>query len=136
MSTVFQIYKGSIRWNLIFPNPIWDIFGKVTVTVSLFNNCFKKKFSCIRKFAEQTTKIFLKMFLNYSKTLYINSGALIECFYGMIFEELLYSFSRKLLKVCSGSVLEDAKVYSRTVLEQTIRTFLELFWNHSKNVPE
>ena len=57
-----------------------------------------KKFSCIRTFAEQTT--------------------------------------RKFLKVCSGSVLEEAKVYSRTVLEQTIRTFLELFWNHSKNVLE
>ena len=65
----------------------------------------------------------------------INSGALIVCFYDMIFEELFYSFSRKFLKVCSGSVLE-AKVYSRTVLEQTIRTFLELFWNHSKNVLE
>ena len=36
----------------------------------------------------------------------------------------------------SASVLEEAKVYSRTVLEQTIRTFLELFWNHSKNVLE
>ena len=57
-------------------------------------------------------------------------------FYDMSFEELFYSFSRKFLKVCSGSVLEVAKVYSRTVLEQTIRTFLELFWNHSKNVLE
>ena len=58
-------------------------------------------------------------------------------FYDMIFEEFFYSFSRKfLIKVCSGSVLEEAKVYSRTVLEQTIRTFLELFWNHSKNVLE
>ena len=46
----------------------------------------------------------------------------------MIFEELFYSFSR--------SVLKEAKVYSRTVLEQTIRTFLELFWNHSTDVPE
>ena len=64
--------------------------------------------------------------------LLINSGALIEYLYDMIFEELIYSFSRKFLKVCSGSVLEEAKVYSRTVLEQTIRTFLELFWNHSK----
>ena len=53
-----------------------------------------------------------------------------------IFEELFYSLSRKFLKVCSGSVLEKANVYSRTVLEQTIRTFLELFWNHSKNVLE
>ena len=78
-----------------------------------------KKFSCIRTFAEQTTRTFLKLFLNYSKMLSINSGALIECFYDMIFEELFYSFSRKFLKVCSGSVLEEAKVYSRTVLEQT-----------------
>ena len=54
----------------------------------------------------------------------------------MIFEELLFSFSRKFLKVCSGSVLEEAKVYSRTVIEQTMRIFLELFWNHSKNVLE
>ena len=54
----------------------------------------------------------------------------------MIYEELFYSFSRNFLKVCSGSVLEEAKVSSRTVLEQTIRTFLELFWNHSKNVLE
>ena len=53
-----------------------------------------------------------------------------------IFEELFYSLSRKFLMVCSGSVLEKANVYSRTVLEQTIRTFLELFWNHSKNVLE
>ena len=56
----------------------------------------------------------------------------------MIFEEWFYSFSRKFLKVCSGSVLEEAKVYSRTVLEQTIRTFLEctgtilkMFYNDS-----
>ena len=95
-----------------------------------------KKFSCIRTFAEQTTRTFLKLFLNYSKMLSINSGALIECFYDMIFERVFYSFSRKFLKVCSGSVLEEAKVYSRTVLEQTIRIFLELFWNHSKNVLE
>ena len=54
----------------------------------------------------------------------------------MIFEELSTVFPEKFLKVCSGSVLEEAKVYSRTVLEQTIRTFLELFWNHSKNVLE
>ena len=54
----------------------------------------------------------------------------------MIFEELFYSFSRIFLKVCSGSVLEEVEVYSRTVLEQAIRTFLELFWNHSKNVLE
>ena len=57
-------------------------------------------------------------------------------FYDMIFEELVYSCSRKFLKVCSGSVLEEAKIYSRTVLEQTMRTFLELFWNLSKNVLE
>ena len=50
----------------------------------------------------------------------------------MIFVELFYSFSRKFLEVCSGSVLEEAKVYSRTVLEQTIRTFLEF----SKDVLE
>ena len=35
MSTVFQIYKGSIRWNLI-SIPYMGIFGEV------FNNCFKK----------------------------------------------------------------------------------------------
>ena len=32
----------------------------------------------------------------------------------MIFEELFYGYSRKFLKVCSGSVLEEAKV----ILEQ------------------
>ena len=96
-----------------------------------------EKFSCIRTFAEQTTRTFLKLFLSYSKMLSkIIQGALIECFYDMIFEELFYSFSRKILKVRSGSVLEEAKVYSRTVLEQTMRTFLELFWNHSKIVQE
>ena len=47
---------------------------------------------------------------------------------------MFYSLSRKFLKVCSNPFLEKANVYSRTVLEQTIRTFLELFWNHSKNV--
>ena len=36
MSTVFQIYKGRIFDGILFPNPIWDIFGEV------FNNCFKK----------------------------------------------------------------------------------------------
>ena len=85
-----------------------------------------EKFRFFRPVAEQTTRTFLKLFLNYSK---INSGALIECL-------LFYSLSRKFLKVCSGSVLEKANVYSRTVLEQTIRTFLELFWNHSKTVLE
>ena len=35
--------------------------------------------------------------------------------------------------VCSRSVLEQTKVNSRTVLEQTITTFLELFLNHFKN---
>ena len=34
--------------------------------------------------------------------------------------------------VCSRSVIEQTKVNSSTVLEQTFRTFLELFWNHSK----
>ena len=57
-----------------------------------------KKFSCIRTFAEQTTRTFLKLFLNYSKMLLINSGALIECFYDMIFEELFYSFFQKISK--------------------------------------
>ena len=49
---------------------------------------------------------------------------------------VFYNCSRKILKVCSRSVLEQAKVNSRTVLEQPIRTFLELFWNHSKDVLE
>ena len=40
------------------------------------------------------------------------------------------------LKICSGTVLEQTKVNSRTVLEQTIRTFLEYFWNHSTDVLE
>ena len=35
--------------------------------------------------------------------------------------------------VCSRSVIEQTKVDSRTVLEQTIKTFLELFLNHFKN---
>ena len=35
--------------------------------------------------------------------------------------------------VCSRSVIEQTKVNSRTVLEQTIITFLELFLNHFKN---
>ena len=47
-----------------------------------------------------------------------------------------YNCSRKILKVCSRSVLEQSKVNSRTVLEQIIRTFLELFWNHSTDVLE
>ena len=85
----------------------------------MFNNCFKKS-SVVLEHLQNN----LKLFLNYSKMLSINSGALIECFYDLIFEELFYSFSRKFLKVCSGSVLEEAKVNSRTVLEQTIRTFL------------
>ena len=50
--------------------------------------------------------------------------------------EVFYNCSRKFIKVCSGTVLEQTKVFSRTVLEQTIKTFLELFWNHSKNVLE
>ena len=51
---------------------------------------------------------------------------------------MFYSCSRKILKVCSTSVLEQTKlnVDSRTVLEQTIRSFLELFWSHSINVLE
>ena len=40
------------------------------------------------------------------------------------------------IKVCSRSVLEQTKVNSRTVQEQTIITFLEVFLNHSKNVVE
>ena len=43
---------------------------------------------------------------------------------------------KNILKVCSRSVLEQSKVNSRTVLEQTIRTFLEKFWNHSTDVLE
>ena len=35
--------------------------------------------------------------------------------------------------VCSRLVLEQTKVKSRTVLEQTITTFLELLLNHFKN---
>ena len=49
---------------------------------------------------------------------------------------MLYNCSRKILKVCSRSVLEQSKVNSRTVLEQIIRTFLEKFWNHSTDVLE
>ena len=33
--------------------------------------------------------------------------------------------SINILKICSGTVLEHTKVNSRTVLEQTIRTFME-----------
>ena len=47
-----------------------------------------------------------------------------------------YNCSRKILKVCSRSVLEQSKVNSRTVLEPIIRTFLEKFWNHSTEVLE
>ena len=46
---------------------------------------------------------------------------------------MFYNCSRKIIKVCSRSVLEQTKVNSRTVLEQTIITFLELFLNHLKN---
>ena len=49
---------------------------------------------------------------------------------------VFYNCSRKILKVCSRSVLEQIKVSSRTVLEQTIITFLEQFWNHSTDVLE
>ena len=62
---------------------------------------------------------------------YNNSGAFIECFMGPFKRGVLQLF-QKILKVCSGSVLEQTKVHSRTVLEQTIRIFLELFWTHSK----
>ena len=41
------------------------------------------------------------------------------------FIKVFYSCSRNFLKVCSRSVLEQINVNSRTVLEQTIRTFLE-----------
>ena len=46
---------------------------------------------------------------------------------------MFYNCSRKILKVCSRSVLGQTKVTSRTVLEQTIITFLGLFLNHFKN---
>ena len=46
---------------------------------------------------------------------------------------MFYISSRKIIKVCSRSVLEQTKVNSRTVIEQTITTFLELFLNHFKN---
>ena len=49
---------------------------------------------------------------------------------------VLYDCSRKIPKVCSRLFLEQTKVYSRTVLEQTIRPFMELFWNHFKDVLE
>ena len=49
---------------------------------------------------------------------------------------VFYNCSRKILKVCSRSILEQSKVNSRTVLEQIIRTFLEKFWNHSTDVLE
>ena len=49
---------------------------------------------------------------------------------------VFYNCSRKILKVCSRSVLEKSKVNSRTVLEQIIRTFLEKFWNYSTDVLE
>ena len=47
-----------------------------------------------------------------------------------------YNISRKILKVCSRSVLEQSKVNSRTVLEQIIRIFLGKFGNHSTDVLE
>ena len=46
---------------------------------------------------------------------------------------MFYNCSRKIIKVCSRPVLEQTKVNSRTVLAQTITTFLELFLNHFKN---
>ena len=42
-----------------------------------------------------------------------------------IFNGVLQLF-QKILKVCSGTVLEQTKIYSRTVLEQTIWKL----WNH------
>ena len=53
-----------------------------------------------------------------------------------MFWGVFYNCSRKTIKVCSRSVLEQTKVNSRVVQEQTIITFLELFLNHSKNVLE
>ena len=47
---------------ILFPNPIWDIFGEV------FYNCFRKV-QIFRTVAEQTTRTFLKLFLNNSKML-------------------------------------------------------------------
>ena len=46
---------------------------------------------------------------------------------------MFFNCSRKIIKVCSTLVLEQTKVNSRTVLEQAITTFLELFLNHFKN---
>ena len=46
---------------------------------------------------------------------------------------MFYNCSRKIIKVCSRSVPEQTKVNSRTVLEQTITTFLELFLNYFRN---
>ena len=52
---------------------------------------------------------------------------------GTFFLGVFFNCSRKIIKVCSRSVLDQTKVNSRTVLEQTITTFLELFLNHFKN---
>ena len=60
-----------------------------------------------------------------------NLGAFIECFMRR-FKRGVLQFFQKIIKVCSGLVLEQTKVYSRTVLEQTISTFLEMFWSHSE----
>ena len=46
---------------------------------------------------------------------------------------MFYNCSRKIIKVCSRSVLEQTKIHSRIVLEQTHTTFLELFLNNFKN---
>ena len=88
-------------------------------------NCSRTKLICSRTVLGKTFRIFW----NFSRTNFLTSAR-------TIVEQKIVPFSRKFLKVCSGSVLEKANVYSRTVLEQTIRTFLELFWNHSKNVLE
>ena len=44
---------------------------------------------------------------------------------GTLIRGVFYNCSINILKICSGTVLEQTKVNSRTVLEQTIRTFLE-----------
>ena len=48
-----------------------------------------------------------------------NLGAFIERFMRR-FKRGVLQFFQKIIKVCSGSVLEQTKVYFRTVLEQTI----------------
>ena len=62
---------------------------------------------------------------------YNNSGAFTECFMGHFQRGVLQLF-QKILKGLFWISSRTTKVYSRTVLEQTIRSFLELFWNHSE----